>query len=386
MDYDLSRNIVTYTSSYVFTSTFSVFNYYKQVYNGLMSLIGNAIGTCALLGNLQNESYIVPFCKQGDIPPTQKSITYTTQINNGAISRNTFINTASGYGLAQWTSSNRKAGYYDYWKSSGIESIGDTQVGIEYLKHELQNGYKSTLDVLKSATDIKTASDYVLIHFESPADQGEQVKLNRATMGEYYYKILSGSTPSKDVEINPAYLELQINTSHVITATTNLVNPTITWTSSGVDIISTNGLSCTISASVIGNGTVTITVSDGSGNYSSTCNVKVINETPSPIGSIAVSPLYVPMAFIGDILTFKITKNGIGEVSCIPYGGIQILSSSDSECIIKCTGIGQAHLNVALHLGDKFIASSTATINIGRSDGKNKSILYNRNLFLKLFS
>lgn len=303
MIYDLSRTVVTYTSSYGWTSTFSVFNYYRQVYNGLMSLIGNSIGACALLGNLQSESYIVPFCKQGDTPPTQVSITYTTQINKGAIGRNTFINTASGYGLAQWTASNRKAGYYDYWKSSGIESIGDTHVGIEYLKYELQNGYKSTLDVLKTATDIKTASDYVLVHFESPKDQSEQVKLNRATMGEYYYKVLSGTPP-----------------------------------------------------------------------------------TPTPTGAIEVSPLYVPFAFIGDILSFTITKNGYGTVTCIPHGGIQILSASDTECVVKCVGIGQAHLNVALHIGEQFIASSTATINIVPRSGKNKTILYGRNAFFKLFS
>ena len=388
MDYDLSRTIVTYTSSYGWTSTFSVFKYYRQVYNGLMSLIGNSIGTCALLGNLQSESYIVPFCKQGDTPPTQVSITYTTQINKGAIGRNTFINTASGYGLAQWTASNRKAGYYDYWKSSGIESIGDIQVGIEYLKYELQNGYKSTLDVLKTATDIKTASDYVLVHFESPKDQSEQVKLNRATMGEYYYKVLSGTppTPSSEVQINPTYLELQVNTSYVLTATTTLTAHTITWSSTGVEIISTDGLQCTINAKSVGQGTVTVTVSDSSGSYSSTCNINVINGTPTPTGNIEVSPLYVPLAFIGDILSFTITKNGYGTVTCIPHGGIQILSASDTACAVKCVGIGQAHLNVALHIGEQFIASATATINIAPRSGKKIPILYGRNSFFKLFS
>ena len=388
MVYDLSRTVVKYTSSYGWTSEFSVFTYYKQVYDGLMPLIGNAIGTCALLGNLQNESYIVPFCKQGDTPPTQASITYTTQINNGSIGKNTFVNTESGYGLAQWTAADRKAGYFDYWKSSGIESIGDTQVGINYLKFELQNKYKSTLSVLQNATDIKTASDYVLIHFESPKDQTEPVKLNRATMGEYYYKVLSGSppTPTNEVQINPTYLEMQINTSHVLTATTTLSAPNITWSSTGVDIISTDGLRCTISAKSVGQGTVTVTVSDSSGSYSSTCNINVISGTPSPTGSIEVSPLYVPIAFIGDTLDFIITKSGNGTVTCIPYGGIQILSASETACIVKCVGIGQAHLNVALHIGEQFIASSTATINIAPRSGKNKTILYGRNPYFKLFS
>lgn len=387
MVYDLSHVQITYTSSYGVTVQFQRYNYYQTIYNGLMSLINNSIGVCALMGNLQSESYIVPFTLQGDNPTSQTSVTYTTQVNKGAVSADKFIHSGDGYGLAQWTWWSRKRDYYNFWQASGIESIGDTQVGLDWLKHELQKDYPTTLSVLQNATDIRTASDYVLFNFENPAEKSEDVQLQRASQSEYYYKLLGGTSPTSEVKITPTYLEMQVNTSHVFTATTTLSAPTVTWTTTGVlSVTNTDNLRCTITANSVGSGTVTITVSDSSGSYSATANVTVISGTPTPTGDISVSPLYVPLAFVGDVLDFTIVKSGSGTVTCIPYGGIDIISASDTLCTIKCSGIGQAHLNVALHDGDRFIASATATINIAPRSGGKTSIYYTRNTVFKLFS
>ena len=58
---------------------------------------------------------------------------------------------------------------------------------LEFLILELYSGYKGVLNVLKTTTSVRAASDTVLLQFERPADQSEAVKVERAGYGQKYF-------------------------------------------------------------------------------------------------------------------------------------------------------------------------------------------------------
>lgn len=154
----------------------------QEIFNKLYSLIGNKYGVAGLMGNLIAESNLQSNNMQNCYEGVYNDNTYTQAIDNGSYSRERFRSDAIGYGLAQWTYGPRKANMYDYIKGRG-KSIGDCEAQIDFLIKELSSDYGSTLRVLKSATSVKEASDYVLVHFESPADQSESVKQYRTNLG-----------------------------------------------------------------------------------------------------------------------------------------------------------------------------------------------------------
>ncbi len=154
-------------------------------------------GACALMGNQYAESagfvanrvefLLIRRYKEDGKTYTDKS--YTAAVDDGSISRKEFLNPRGkryGFGLCQWTSPNRKAALYDLARQRGI-SIADENLQIDYTLQELNTAYKSVMHVLKTAQTVKYASDYVLIHFESPADCGAAVKNTRADYAQQYY-------------------------------------------------------------------------------------------------------------------------------------------------------------------------------------------------------
>lgn len=167
-----------------------------QIWNGLMEDIQNEYGVAGLMGNLQAESGLIPYRVQGDFTDGYvTSITYTEQVDSGTVSESDFVNTEQGYGLAQWTFSTRKQGLYDMKESMGL-SIGSVEVGIAYLLHELKNDFAEVYEVLKNAISVSQASDIVLFDFESPADQSDEVVIERRSLGEAIYNELgTGTTP-----------------------------------------------------------------------------------------------------------------------------------------------------------------------------------------------
>lgn len=154
-------------------------------------------GACALMGNQYAESagfianrvefLLVKRYKEDGKIYTDES--YTVAVDSGAIGRKEYLNPRGkqyGYGLCQWTSPNRKAALYDMARQRGV-SIADENTQIDYTLQELNTAYKSVMHVLKTAQTVKYASDYVLIHFESPADCGAAVKNTRADYAQQYY-------------------------------------------------------------------------------------------------------------------------------------------------------------------------------------------------------
>lgn len=166
------------------------------IWNYFLDKIGNKYGVAGLMGNLYAESGL----RSNNLQNTYETSlgytdeSYTNAVDNGSYSESSFVNDSAGYGLAQWTYYSRKQGLYDLFKSGGYSSIGSIQLACDYLWKELQNDFTGVLSTLKSATNVKTASDKVLHDFESPTDQSESVENTRVEYGVYYYNKFADSS------------------------------------------------------------------------------------------------------------------------------------------------------------------------------------------------
>lgn len=158
---------------------------------GIAGLMGNLYAESGLKSNTLERLCIKRYAELG-INFTDEL--YTISVDNGAISKDEFLHPMGkhyGYGLAQWTTESRKRGLYDHCKAQNV-SISDLNAQCEYLYLELVKAFKSTLNVLKTASDVNTASDYVLLHFEQPRGAESQIDLRRKYSNEIYNLLGSG--------------------------------------------------------------------------------------------------------------------------------------------------------------------------------------------------
>ncbi len=136
-------------------------------------------GAAGLIGNLKAESELdSTSVESGWLHPL-----YLERIKNGLMSREDFINDGVGFGLAQWTSKDRKEALWDYAAERGV-SIDDMGMQVEFLLNELRAKYQDVYAALcRGDISIKEASDTVLHQFEKPRDQSEAVENLRAGYG-----------------------------------------------------------------------------------------------------------------------------------------------------------------------------------------------------------
>ncbi len=156
----------------------------KIIWDYLMKKINNPYGVAGLMGNLQAESGLNPKNLQNSCEKKSgyTDQTYTLNVDNGTYTK--FATDLYGFGLAQWTSQGRKLGLYNF---KGNKSIGDLTMQLDYLWKELNTSYKIVLNAIKSAKNVKEASDIVLTKFERPKDQSDAVKIKRASYGQYFF-------------------------------------------------------------------------------------------------------------------------------------------------------------------------------------------------------
>lgn len=157
-----------------------------KIWNFLIGKGLNAFGAAGLIGNLYAESALNPKNLQNSFEKKfgMTDASYTKAVDNG--SYDNFVNDSAGYGLAQWTHWSRKENLLQFSLSRKV-SIGDLEMQLEFLHKELSESYKGVLDVLKSAANVKEASNAVLLQYEKPADQGSTVQARRASYGQKYY-------------------------------------------------------------------------------------------------------------------------------------------------------------------------------------------------------
>ena len=171
----------------------------QHIHDYLMSFIGNEAGVYGLMGNLYAESGLLSNnlqdTKKGE-GVTQKDIDYTNAINRGG----NFLDN-KGYGLAQWTTSDRKKALLN---SLNGRSVDDLDAQLEYLKSELMSSqYKDVLETLRNASSIEEASDATLYGFEKPKVKNEAEAGLRLAYAQDIAGQLSGNeTPQekKDTE------------------------------------------------------------------------------------------------------------------------------------------------------------------------------------------
>lgn len=159
----------------------------KDIWDFLLKEIGNKYGVAGLMGNLYAESGLNPKNLQnnGNNKLSLNDDEFTTRLDNGTYTKETFIRDGYGYGLAQWTYWSRKQNFYEYMVSRNV-SFGCCKTQLEFLLKEIK-GYKNVYTTLQNATSVRQSSDVVLLEYERPADQSENVQVKRANFGQTYY-------------------------------------------------------------------------------------------------------------------------------------------------------------------------------------------------------
>lgn len=175
-------------------------NFARKAYKAYTAFGLTPEGACGLMGNQYSESAgflanrleflcVKRYKEKGK---TYTDATYTQAVDSGKISRAEFLCPMGknyGYGLVQWTTSDRKAGLYDRAKKKGV-SIADEDLQIEYVLWELKNRFPKVLQKLKTTKSVQEASDYVLQYYEQP-NGWQSMKKTRASYGQTYYKELA---------------------------------------------------------------------------------------------------------------------------------------------------------------------------------------------------
>lgn len=172
----------------------------EKIWNFFLDERFSIYGIAALMGNLFAESGLDPKNLQNSC---EKRLNYTDAEYTTAVDNGTYKNFAydgAGYGLPQFTFPSRKEAFYKYAKDVG-KSIGDLETQLLFMVKEMKKDFKSVYSALKTASDVKTASDLVLKKYEAPKDQSDAVKRKRAEYGQEYFNRFSGAGEKKG-EIN----------------------------------------------------------------------------------------------------------------------------------------------------------------------------------------
>ena len=172
----------------------------KTIWSILVGDLGE-IATAGIMGNLIVESAYTlrGFQKQGDYSQSRTaSKTYTENVSNGTISRDTFIHDSIGYGLAQWTFYTLKDDLYNYWsEASTVSSIGNTAMQAKFLLWHLKNKYQGVYNNLLKAEGVRDATNIFLDEYERPRDP-EATRDERYNMAVEAYNYCQGVTPDPD--------------------------------------------------------------------------------------------------------------------------------------------------------------------------------------------
>lgn len=179
----------------------------RHIWDRLLAAGLSKAGAAGLMGNLKAESNLEPCNLQNKF---EKKLGFTDATYTAAVDDETYTNFANdgaGYGLAQWTYRTRKALLLAFAKSQG-KSVGDLDMQIEFLLREMLNNYPVLFGDLRTATDIRAASDSVLVQYERPADMSETVKVKRAGFAQEFFAEFCGKPPADVADALQGTLEI----------------------------------------------------------------------------------------------------------------------------------------------------------------------------------
>lgn len=157
-----------------------------ELWAALYKTIQNPYGVAGLMGNLYAESGLRPDNLQDTYEAAlgYSDAAYTQAVDAGSYPD--FASDHAGYGLAQWTTPERKTALLAFVKARGT-SVADAKLQADFLCQELQDSFPAVLAALQNASSVSEASNAVLFHFEAPADQSASVQAQRAAFGSAYY-------------------------------------------------------------------------------------------------------------------------------------------------------------------------------------------------------
>ena len=161
----------------------------QQAWNFFTSKGYSKHGTAGIMGNMQAESGMYPQRLQGDFTNGYtKSQEYTKATDSGS---NNFVHDSKGYGLVQFTYHSLKKQLLDAAKANN-KSVGDTGLQLSVVDNMLRTSYPTVYNTIRTASDVKTASDAMLHGYEKPADQSAAVENKRASLGLGFYNTYAG--------------------------------------------------------------------------------------------------------------------------------------------------------------------------------------------------
>jgi len=185
----------------------------QAIFNRLYGMGMTKEGAAGMMGNLRAESNLISTNLQDSFEGTYNDESYTAAVDNGSYGN--FSNDSYGYGLAQWTSNNRKAGLYKKAKEQGV-SIGDLAMQLSFLYDELTNSYSTVWNTLKSTSSVNDAASTVLTSFESPADQSSYVHQTRQSYAQdFYNQYAASAVPDASASLGSIQSSLSVSTPDV---------------------------------------------------------------------------------------------------------------------------------------------------------------------------
>ena len=165
----------------------------QKIWSFLISKGYSKMAAAGIMGVWNHESRLKPYIVQTKSDSYSKE--YTKKVDNGTISKNKFVKDGpggNGYGLAQWTTpERRKEDLYDLAKQKG-KSIGSIEVQIEFFEKEMNsNEYKKVKKDINKATSIEETTKIFLRDYEGGCSGGcEKHSLKKRTQyaKEFYEK------------------------------------------------------------------------------------------------------------------------------------------------------------------------------------------------------
>ena len=144
-------------------------------------------GTAGILASIEAESLFSPTNVEDQYERrVGNDAAYTAKVDNGSYQN--FTGDAAGYGLAQWTAGDRKAGLLRFARQRGT-SIGDFKMQVDYLLQEMRN-YQKAWNTVTSSNNPSECGYAVCRYYEIPANT-ENESLRRGARAEYWYAWLT---------------------------------------------------------------------------------------------------------------------------------------------------------------------------------------------------
>lgn len=198
----------------------------EKIWNYLMKELDNPYGVAGIMGNMKAESDLRPD-KIQDSYETNLGMTsesYINAVDDGSYKN--FVNDWAGYGLLQWVSPSLKQEFYNYFISKHI-SIADLETQLEFLCYQLKKDFKTLIwDVCANASNVREASDAVLLKFEPRKDESEQAQEQIAELGQTFFNQF-GNPKIQTIE----KIELETESNNIveglITTQSNIIDSNI---------------------------------------------------------------------------------------------------------------------------------------------------------------